>query len=86
METVCTVCDGTEFTVNAGFYYCDNCGQRATVLQEIEDQADGGFDDIPKKSHRIKQVTKSESMFLCFSLLCIAYYDYFFLSLSNVMK
>lgn len=63
METVCTVCDGTEFTVNAGFYYCDNCGQRAIVLQEIEDQADCEFDDIPKKSHRIKQVTKSESMF-----------------------
>lgn len=66
MDTVCTVCDGTEFTVNAGFYYCDNCGQRATVLQEIEDQAEGQFDEISKKSHRIKPVTKSESKFICF--------------------
>lgn len=66
METVCNVCDGTEFTLNAGFYYCDNCGQRTTVLQEIEDQADGQFDDIQKKSHRIKQVAKTESKFAYF--------------------
>lgn len=61
METVCNVCDGTEFTLNAGFYYCDNCGQRVTVLQEVEDQADGQFDDVQKKTHRIKQVAKTES-------------------------
>lgn len=61
METVCNVCDGTEFTVNAGFYYCDNCGERATVLQEVEDQADGQFDDIQKKSHKIKQVAQTQS-------------------------
>lgn len=65
METVCNECDGTEFTLNAGFYYCDNCGQRATAVQEVEDQADGQFDDIQKKTHRIKQVTKAESKF-CF--------------------
>lgn len=59
-ETICNVCDGTEFTLNAGFYYCDNCGQRATVLQEVDDQ-DGQFDEIPKKSHRIKSVNKTES-------------------------
>lgn len=63
METVCEVCDGTEFTINAGFYYCDNCGQRATVLQEVEDQADGQFDDVQKKSHKIKQVTQAQSKF-----------------------
>lgn len=61
METVCDVCDGTEFAINAGFYYCDNCGQRATVLQEVEDQADGHFDDIQKKSHKIKQVVQTQS-------------------------
>lgn len=61
METVCNVCDSTEFTLNAGFYYCDNCGQRVTVLQEVEDQADGQFDDVQKKTHRIKQVAKTES-------------------------
>lgn len=70
MDTVCPVCDGTEFSLNAGFYYCDNCGQRATVLQEIEDLADGQFDEIPKKSHRIKPITKSESsLFLLFFFL-----------------
>lgn len=68
METVCNVCDGTEFTLNAGFYYCDNCGQRTTVLQEIEDQADGQFDDVQKKSHRIKQVAKTESKCLHISV------------------
>lgn len=61
MDTVCNVCDGTEFTVNAGFYYCDNCGARANVLQEVEDQADGQFDDIQKKSHKIKQVAQTQS-------------------------
>lgn len=61
--TVCNVCDGTDFTVNAGFYYCDNCGQRATVLQEVEDQADGQFDDVQKKSHRIKPVAHANSKF-----------------------
>lgn len=61
--TVCNVCDGTEFTVTAGYYYCDNCGNRITALQEIEDQTDGinPFDDtIQIRSHRIKQTPKSE--------------------------
>lgn len=61
MDTVCTVCDGTEFTVNAGFYYCDNCGERATVLQEVEDQAEDHFDEIPKKAFRIKKVANKDS-------------------------
>lgn len=61
METVCNVCDGTEFTINAGFYYCDNCDQRITVLREVEDQADGQFDGVQKKSHRIKTVAQSHS-------------------------
>lgn len=60
MSTVCNVCDGTEFTVNAGFYYCDNCGAQATVLQEIEDQTDGQFDDVQKKSHKIKQIAPAQ--------------------------
>lgn len=60
MTTICNVCDGTEFTVNAGFYYCDNCGAQATVLQEIEDQTDGQFDDVQKKSHKIKQVAPAQ--------------------------
>ncbi|XP_031632877.1 TATA box-binding protein-associated factor RNA polymerase I subunit B [Contarinia nasturtii] len=61
MDTVCNVCDGTEFTVNAGFYYCDNCGQQATTLQEVEDQADGQFDDIQKKSHKIKKTVQTQN-------------------------
>lgn len=61
MDTVCNTCDGVSFTVNAGFYYCDNCGERATVLQEIEDDAEDHFDDIGKKTHRIKQVANAQS-------------------------
>lgn len=61
METICKICDGSEFTVNAGFYYCDNCGQRAAALQEVEDQADGQFDDVHKKSHKIKKVEQTKS-------------------------
>lgn len=87
METVCNVCDGTEFTVNAGFYYCDNCGQRTTVLQEVEDHADGQFDDIQKKSHRIKPVAQahSELTFYMHSVfVCVFFsgfhFKYFFLN------
>lgn len=62
--TVCNVCDGTEFSVTAGYYYCDNCGNRITVLQEIEDQNDGitPFDDAVqiRIKHRIKQAPKNE--------------------------
>lgn len=61
MDTICNVCDGTEFTENAGFYYCDNCGARITILQVVEDQADGQFDDVQKKSHKIKAVPKTQS-------------------------
>lgn len=60
MDTVCAVCDGTEFSIIAGFYYCDTCGEKATLLQEVEDEADGQFQEIPTKSHKIKQVTKTE--------------------------
>lgn len=61
--TVCNVCDGTEFSITAGYYYCDNCGNRITVLQEIDDQTDGinPFNDtVQIRSHRIKQPPKNE--------------------------
>lgn len=62
-KTVCNVCDGTDFTVTAGYYYCDNCGNRITVLQEIE-ELDDGFNPLSEtihlKSHKIKQPPKSE--------------------------
>lgn len=85
MDTVCNVCDGTEFTVNAGFYHCDNCGQRATVLQEVEDQADGQFDNIKKKSHRIKQVTQTRSKRRQKNMLNICNFT-FFLSLLQILN
>lgn len=64
---VCNVCDGTEFTINAGFYYCDNCGERITKLQQIEDQNEGinQFESTVKaKVHKIKEVdAQKESKF-----------------------
>lgn len=67
MDEVCNVCDGTDFALHSGFYYCTNCGQRATKLQEIEEQNTEGInqfeDTIRKSSHKIKDVSKSESEF-----------------------
>lgn len=71
MGTVCNVCDSTEFTVNAGFYYCDNCGQRITVLQEIEDQTNEfQGDDILLNKVTIKVVAKTESEFFFIGFPC----------------
>lgn len=56
MVNVCNVCDGTDFTINAGFYYCDNCGNRITVLQEIESQTVDPFNESVKiAKHKIKE-------------------------------
>lgn len=57
MVSICNVCDGTDFSINAGFYYCDNCGNRITVLQEIESQtfATDPFNESVKiQKHKIK--------------------------------
>lgn len=64
MENVCNVCDGTEFSINAGFYYCDNCGNRITVLQEIESQAfvtDPFNDTVKIKKHKIRKTVEKAS-------------------------
>lgn len=60
---VCNVCDGTTFSLNAGFYYCDTCGQRSTRMQEIEEQTEGptsGFDGTMIKTYKIRDASKKE--------------------------
>lgn len=64
MATTCNVCDGTSFTINAGFYYCDDCGNRITVLQEIEALEDGvdPFNATTRiEKIKIKQPSKSDN-------------------------
>lgn len=59
----CNVCDGTAFTLNAGFYYCDTCGTQAAQKQEVEDHGAefAGTDDPQRQlKHRIKDTSKKQ--------------------------
>lgn len=59
----CNVCDGTVFTLNAGFYYCDTCGTQAAQKREVEEhEPDFANADEPVRQlkHRIKDNTKKE--------------------------
>lgn len=73
-EEACNVCDGTSFTINAGFYYCDTCGTQAAQKQEVEDLDDGGFaafeDRTHQSKHKIKKATKIEGMLVWILLFC----------------
>lgn len=63
---VCNVCDGTTFTINAGFYYCDTCGTQAAEKREVEDHAAEFVDaeDVRQNKHKIKDTKKKEGMVL----------------------
>lgn len=59
---VCNVCDGTTFTINAGFYFCETCGTQAAEKREVEDHAAefAPTDDVRQLKHVIKERNKKE--------------------------
>lgn len=62
----CNVCDGTAFTLNTGYYYCDTCGTQAAEKREVEEhEAEFVNVDEPARQlkHRIKDTTKKEGEF-----------------------
>lgn len=61
----CHECQSEEFTVKAGFYYCDDCGTQSQFHQELEyDTYFGGLESrLNKSSIKVASDAKSGEFF-----------------------
>lgn len=55
----CDVCDGNQFTLNEGFYYCDECGTQ--LKQVIDLNLDEDFvEDLSRLEKKVIKKDKTE--------------------------
>lgn len=63
METnhECEVCGGKEFAVDAGYYYCEECGTRAKEIQEVQYELSQPVSSLRVRGKKIKKSSSSKS-------------------------
>jgi hypothetical protein len=58
IDLKCDNCEGTEFTLSEGFYYCIECGIRTNTAQQV----DYGLIENYKGHKKVRnEITKKES-------------------------
>lgn len=57
----CEICGCKEFIVDAGFYYCQECGTRAKEIQEIQYELSQGISTARVHGKKIKKSSSTKS-------------------------
>lgn len=61
---ICAVCRGTEFTANAGYYFCNECGtqleEKRETEYEVHDSFHYGAGNTSQAHHSVTKIKSSE--------------------------